>query len=72
MKTKEFGGIGFRKFKSLIFFFFIKTDMELLTMHSSLVSQVLKAQYFANTGILSATLRYRPSGMWCGSYKAES
>ncbi|CAM8979923.1 unnamed protein product [Rhodiola kirilowii] len=71
-QPKEHGELGFRDLVSLNQAFLAKQGWRLYSQPDLLLSKVMKARYFRNTDIFSASLGCRPSRCWRSIHSAIS
>ncbi|CAM8992687.1 unnamed protein product [Rhodiola kirilowii] len=69
-QPKETGGLGFRDLHLLNQAFLAKQGWRIFSQPTLLLSQVMKARYFRNSDIFSASLGHRPSRCWRSIYGA--
>ncbi|CAM8948289.1 unnamed protein product [Rhodiola kirilowii] len=69
-ETKEDGGLGFRDLHVLNQAFLAKQGWRIFSQQDLLLSTVMKARYFHDTDLFSASLGNRPSQCWRGIYSA--
>ncbi|XP_023633818.1 uncharacterized protein LOC111829312 [Capsella rubella] len=63
-KLKQYGGLGFRDLHHFNIALLAKQPWRMLKQPQSLLTRVLHAKYFSNTGLMDATLGHRPSHAW--------
>ncbi|XP_012859003.1 PREDICTED: uncharacterized protein LOC105978134 [Erythranthe guttata] len=70
-QSKRDGGMGFRDLRCFNLAMLSKQLWRVLTIPSSLLTQILKARYFPSSDIFRATLGTRPSATWRSLLKAR-
>ncbi|CAM8995263.1 unnamed protein product [Rhodiola kirilowii] len=68
-EDKEHGGLGFKDLKLLNLAFLAKQGWRLYSDPNLLISKVLKARYYHNTDLFSASVGSRPSPSWRSIHK---